>query len=47
MPEALIIRDVTLIDGNGATPVEGAVIAIHGGRVFDPAELLAGAGRED
>ncbi|MEX1253920.1 MAG: amidohydrolase family protein [Dehalococcoidia bacterium] len=33
MPEALFIRDVTLIDGTGAPPVEGAAIAIEDGRI--------------
>ncbi|MCH7719199.1 MAG: amidohydrolase family protein [Chloroflexi bacterium] len=39
MPASLIIRDVTLIDGTGAPPVEGAAIAIEGGRI-----AAAGAG---
>ena len=33
MPASLIIRDVTLIDGTGAPPVEGAAIAIEDGRI--------------
>ena len=33
MPGALIIRDMTLIDGSGAAPVEGAAVAIDGGRI--------------
>ena len=33
LPAALVVRDVTLIDGTGAPPVEGAVIAIEDGRI--------------
>ncbi len=33
MPDDLLIRDVTLIDGTGAPPIEGAAIAVEGGRI--------------
>ena len=56
MPDALFIRDVTLIDGTGAPPVQGAAIAIENGRIAaagpvarvtppEGAEVIDGRGR--
>ena len=33
MPKPLTIHDVTLIDGTGSPPVEGATIVIEDGRI--------------
>jgi hypothetical protein len=56
MSEALVIRNVTLIDGTGAPPVEGATIVIEDGKISaagpaaavaspDGAEEIDGRGR--
>jgi len=42
MTGALVMRDVTLIDGTGAPPLENATIVIDDGRI---ASVSRGAGR--
>ena len=53
MAQQLLIRDVTLIDGTGAPPVEGATIAIEDGKIvaagrsgaaWDGAQVIDGGG---